>query len=149
MSKIHLTIDSSLENIDMVRTCVGAMAVKLFDELQCYQIELCVVEAVTNCIVHSYKNFENKTVTVSYRMDETKAVIDIIDSGFAMDTRFFQDVSPVFALDLIDLDNIPENGRGLKVIKAWMDEAYYYSEDGVNHMTLVKFIDSSKDVDVF
>ena len=140
MSKLNLVIDSRLENIDLVRSCIATLASKLFDDFRCYQIQLCVVEAITNCIIHSYKKAENHSVTVCYRMDETKLVIDIIDTGVAMDPQFFKDVSPVFDLDPMDIANIPESGRGIKVIKAWMDDAYYYSQEGINYLTLVKFV---------
>jgi serine/threonine-protein kinase RsbW len=139
MSKLDLVIDSCLENVDLVRSCIGLLSSQIFDDWHCYQIKTCVVEAVTNCIKHSYSGVTGRTVKVSYHMDGVKIVIDVSDTGVAMDPQVFKNISPTFEVDPMNLDNLSEGGRGLKIIKAWTDDANYYSEDGVNHFTLVKF----------
>jgi len=138
MSKLALVIDSCYEHVNLVGLCVEFLASQRFDESHSYQIQTCVVEAVTNCIEHSYREAKGHTVTIGYQMDEAGITIDISDTGVAMDPRVFMEIPKKFDYDPMDIENLPEGGFGIKVIKMWMDEVRYASEDGRNHLILVK-----------
>jgi len=136
MGKIDLVIESCYENIDLIGTCIDALSSQLFDAQQCYQIKLSVYEAVTNCIKHGYKGSSGHKVYVTYQMDADRIVLDIADSGIAIDPQILQETSTSFQ---IDPENPLEGGMGLKIIKLFMDEISYQSKDGLNHVTLVKY----------
>ena len=140
MGKLDLMIDSCFEDVNLVGLCIRTLSSKVFDKDQCDQIELCVVEVVTNCIKHSYEGMKGHKVYVAYQAYDDRVVIDIADSGIAMDEKLLENYAPNFDIDKSDIDNLPEGGMGLKIIKTWMDEVRYKTVDGLNHCVLVKYI---------
>jgi serine/threonine-protein kinase RsbW len=124
----------------MVGSCIGALASQQFDEMHAYQVQTCVVEAVTNCIRHSYKGVAGSQVEIHYQTHADKHVIDIVDTGNTMNAQIFLNTSAEFQYDPLDIENLPEGGWGLKLIKAWMDESNYYTQNGVNHFVFVKHL---------
>jgi len=138
MCRLALVIDSCYRNIDLVGSCVKALSAKVFDEPHCDQIEVCVVEAVTNCIRHSYGGAGGYPVRITCQQEPDRIVIDIEDFGLAMAPHVLENQSTAFEFDLDDTEHLPESGLGLAVIKSWMDEVSYRSLDGANHLLLVK-----------
>lgn len=136
MSKISLTIDSCFDDVRLVSSCVRSLAAGMFDDFQTYQIEVCLEEALTNCIKHSYQGMLGREVKATLQIDADRLAIDIADTGVGMDPDCFSCVLPEFEID--PSGDIPEGSRGLKIIKAWMDEAHYWNEGGVNHLLMVK-----------
>ena len=136
MSKIKLVIESCYENIDLVGMCIESLSSQLFEEQQCDQIKICVYEAVTNSIKHSYKGSSEYEVSISCEIIADRIILDIADTGISMDPRFIEDISTVFQ---IDLENPREGGMGLKIIKSLMDEIHYQINEGINHLTMVKY----------
>lgn len=138
MNKLVLVIESHLENVDLVGSCIAFLAARRFDEASIYKIRSCVVEAVTNCIKHGYDGAANQQVAISCQLDGDKLVIDIQDTGKAMDLEVFENATAHFDYDPQDTRCLPEGGWGIKLIKAWMDEFHYYSRGGANHWVLTK-----------
>jgi len=137
MGKIELVIESRYENIDLIGTCIESLSSELFDEEQCHQIKVCVYEAVTNCVKHGYKGESGYKVSVTYQMFADRIVLDIADSGIAMDPKILQDTSTNNFQ--IDPGNPHEGGMGLKIIKLFMDDVSYESYEGINHLMLIKY----------
>ena len=136
MRKIDLVIESCYDNIDLVGICIESLSSELFDQPQCHNIKVVVYEAVTNCIKHSYQGKSGQAVHVTCQMEADRLLLDIADSGIAMDPQNIQSLSPHFH---IDPDNLLEGGMGLKIIKLFMDDMHYQTKDGVNHLTLIKY----------
>ncbi len=141
MGKVDLTIDSCFEDVNLVGLCIRTLASKAFDKDQCDKIEICAVEVVTNCIKHSYKGRKGHKVYITYQAYDDRVVIDIADSGIAINEKLLENDLSNFDIDKSDIDNLPEGGMGLKIIKTWMDEVHYKTVDGFNHCVLVKYID--------
>ena len=136
MSKIKLVIDSCYENIDLIGTCIESLSSRLFEDQQCNQINVCVYEAVTNCIRHSYKGSRGHDVYISFDINENRLILDVSDSGLAMNPKILESTSTTFQ---IDPENPQEGGMGLKIIKSLMDEVSYHTEQGINHLTMIKY----------
>jgi serine/threonine-protein kinase RsbW len=62
--------------------------------------------------------------------------MQIIDSGISRDSFVIKDLD----YDPNDIDNLPESGMGLYLIKQLMDDLDYYSINGKNYFTLRKFL---------
>jgi len=130
---ILLTIDSQLDNVFLVGLAVNEICrVVLPDEVNAYQAELCVVEAVTNAIKHAYKGEPGHRVELTLAVEEDGVVFRVCDTGVPMpqplDTRAAAKNPPLLA----------ESGRGLFIISAAMDEVSYVSHEGTNVLTMVK-----------
>ena len=73
-------------------------------------------------------------------LDENRNfILDVYDTGKAMDQSCLKKANiSSFENDPNDLDNIPESGRGLAVIKETMDSMTYETKDGKNCFTMTK-----------
>ena len=142
--QIKLTIDSHLQNVFLIGLAVNKICSHLgFSELDSYQLELCVVEAVNNVIIHAYKKEAGHEVKVTFRLHPDKLIIDVCDAGKPMEHDLLEKKNLSFLeFDPEDLGSIPEGGMGLVIIKEIMDSTGYKTEDGNNHLTMTKKLPS-------
>lgn len=116
--------------------------VKLFLELDgledhlCNAVEICMTEALNNVIKHSYNNDSTKPIDVEVKKDSKYFEITIIDEGRKRENMVVKDLD----FDPNDINNLPESGMGLFLIKQLMDEMKYYSKDGRNYFTIKKWL---------
>lgn len=93
-----------------------------FDEEAVFAVKLALEEALTNAVKHGNQCDPCKCVTVRYAVDDEKAVIAIQDQG----AGFAPDTVP----DCTSPERLPvPNGRGIMLIRAYMDEVCY-ADDG-------------------
>jgi len=138
--KIRHIIESDLRNVPLVGGAINqACSMIPLSEEECFQIELCAVEAINNCIIHAYDHQAGHEVEVVLSVYPDRVVLEICDAGTPMEQSALRrkDVSPP-EIDHDDVQNIPEGGRGLFVMKAIMDSVEYVTEKGKNCLTLVK-----------
>lgn len=142
MNCLELAIDSDLSQVSLVAVAVNRVCLYLgLNERMAGEIELCVVEALTNAIRHAYKSAPGNRVAVTIEADRSQLSIDVCDSGIAMpgdDQRKLLDVSTAPELHLEDRHSIPEGGRGLQIIRALMTEVSYTSKERLNRLTMKK-----------
>ena len=141
--KIAFTIESDMKNVSLVGMTINKLCSLIpFSEAEAYQIELCVVEAVNNCIEHAYGYQKGRQVEVVFAIETDKLVVDVCDTGKPMDEKAMKNVD-VAQLN-IDPDNfhaMAEQGRGLLIMKQIMDTmTYNTNDDGKNCLTLIKNI---------
>ncbi|OQW93319.1 MAG: hypothetical protein BWK79_11770 [Beggiatoa sp. IS2] len=134
MRKVTLIIQSKLDNVALVGTAIQGLCVLTPLSLPAIDdVQLCVVESVNNVIEHSYANQENDLVEIVVNLYSDGLVIEIKDTGVAMDTSLLKFVtSPDITRKL------PEGGWGLYIIKSRMDEVTYQTCDQTNILRLVK-----------
>ena len=139
---IRLVIDSDLEQVSLVGAAINKMCSLIpFSDTQSDQIELCVVEAVNNCIEHAYGNEKGHQVEITFTLDPDRLIIDVCDTGKSMERELMEqkDISPL-KIDISDLDSIAEEGRGLSIMNEIMDDMTYGTKSGKNCLTLLKNI---------
>jgi serine/threonine-protein kinase RsbW len=135
--EIELRIDSRLENVALVGAAVHAIAGGLgFTEGERANIELCVVEAVSNSVRHAYLGQPGHAVTVRVCADETGVEIHVLDDGHPVPEKNRIPREP--DLDPSDLLSIPEGGRGTFLMHALMDTVGYGTEGAANLLVLKK-----------
>jgi serine/threonine-protein kinase RsbW len=137
---IKLTIDSSLDNVSLVGLTVNKLCASVSSAcIDPNEIELCVVEAVNNCIEHAYGKKGGHTVEVHFSIYGNRLVIAICDTGKAMDPVLVEQTdASLLDLDHDDLHQIAEEGRGLAIMKGIMNRVTYKTEGGKNCLTLTK-----------
>lgn len=140
MNQISLTIDSRPENVPLAGFCAKEFAGHLFNTEQLSNIEQALVEAVNNCIEHGYSGLSKGKIIINYNLSSERFVIELIDQGKEFDATRLEKLNTDFTYDPLDIDNLPEGGFGLIVIKRCMDEISYRREDGKNYWTLTKFV---------
>jgi serine/threonine-protein kinase RsbW len=139
MSHVSLTIDSRPENVPLVGSCAKEMAAEFFSVDKLSEIEQALTETVNNCIEHAYSGSEDRQITINYALSNDRLSIEIIDQGKQFDPERLNNLDTDFDYDPLDINNLPEGGFGLKVIKSCMDEVNYRREDDKNHWSLTKF----------
>ena len=139
-AKLLVTIDSRFDCIPHVGKAVESLC-SLFplSQKQVYEVQLCVVEAVSNAIKHAYHNEPGHHVEVQFEISCDKVSIRVCDLGTTMDQSFLEETSTFhLQTELADPQAIPESGRGLFIMKTLMDEIVYTSKGGKNCLTLTK-----------
>lgn len=137
---IRLIIESKISHISLLAKAVQAVcSEEVKDEITLYNIQLCLVEAVTNVIKHAYHLKPGNFVEVIVGLDEQQVMIQIIDNGEKATPP------PVKELDKHqDLSNLAESGRGLFLIDQIMDEVIWSDSEGKNILTLKKSLENSQ-----
>jgi anti-sigma regulatory factor (Ser/Thr protein kinase) len=95
-----------------------------------WKIELAVMEALTNVVVHAYGEHPGQPIVVSWVDRPNCLSIEIRDWGASMSS------SPDRGLP----DATEEGGRGWPIIRACLDRVKYECRDGVNVLTLEKHV---------
>lgn len=138
--RIKLIIESKLENVPLIGITINKLSSLIFlSDIESYKIELCVVEAVTNSIKHAYGNEAGQDVEVVFTLYADRLTIDVCDTGKPLDQNIMnkKNVSSL-DVDLDDIANLPEGGRGIAIIKEIMDTVSYKSEKRKNVLTMAK-----------
>jgi len=142
LRKIKLIIESNLDDVPLIGIAVNRFcAYAAFSETDAFNVELCVIEAVTNSIKHAYAEKGGQEVMVIFTLSDREAVFEICDKGAPMDPGRLKKAD----LDQSDtekysIDTISESGRGLGIMKKIMDHVEYRSEDEYNCLILKKRI---------
>lgn len=135
-SSIKLSIDSKIVHVALLAKAVrGICSSVIYDEQTLYNLELCIVEAVTNVINHAYKRNPNKTVEVFVKVNDQAVTFKIVDQGE-------KHVNPIIKKELDynpkDVNALPESGMGLFLIHKLMDEVSYTEQDDKNVLFMKK-----------
>lgn len=138
LKTITLTINSDLEQVELIGNCINKLCDLVnYDDLQSYDIELCCVEAVNNCIKHAYNNIPDNLVQVIFTIYESFLEIQVIDNGKTADNLNFNNH---FEMDIEKLDGLPEGGMGLFLINQIMNNVSYIKEKDKNILLMTKDI---------
>jgi serine/threonine-protein kinase RsbW len=142
--KIRLVLDSDLKNVSLVGGAITRVTSLIARPLiSASDMELCVVEAVNNCIEHAYDNEKGHKIEVLFRLYQDRLVIDICDMGKSMGQNCLAKADrSALETDPAHIDTIAEQGRGLAIIKEIMDIVDYETKSGKNCLSLTKFIDA-------
>jgi serine/threonine-protein kinase RsbW len=148
--RITLSIESQYHNVPLVCTAIHQLCSLIpFGDRDTYATELCVTEAVVNSIKHAYRDEPEHTVAVIFCLLANELVIEVRDRGKPMDPALLElKRDTALKIDTMDLDNIPESGRGLAIIQSYMDEVHYRVAENGNYLTMKKKILQSRGDDI-
>jgi serine/threonine-protein kinase RsbW len=126
-----LTLDARLEETDRLAEAVRRLcATAGLSEDQAGELELAVVEAANNVVLHGYRERGGDQYAAELSQDDEGVVVTLVDRGY-----------PVPA-DVLAITDMPpwdvESGRGMAIIKGSVDRFDYRSESGENRMVLRK-----------
>lgn len=136
---IKLIIESKIDSVALLSRAIRAIcSTVLNDEIMLYNVELCLVEAITNVINHAYHRKPGNFVEVSVTIDDYHVNFQIIDSG---DKAPIPPPKKELGFNANDLSTWPEYGMGLFLIYQIMDEVTFGEQEGKNILTLIKYFD--------
>jgi serine/threonine-protein kinase RsbW len=138
--RITFIIDSDMQNTPLIGMAVNRLCLSAsFSTIEAFNIELCVVEAITNSIRHCYGGKVGHEVKVVLTFTQEDIVLDICDIGPPMEPDLLDSAAIQCPEgDDYDIESLAEGGRGLGIIKEIMDSVMYRSEKGENCLTLTK-----------
>lgn len=141
-SHVKLTFESRLANIGMVGAVTRILSSESgFGIIPSAEIELAVIEAVTNVIKYGLAALPTAEVELSFCCFEQYFVIEIVDLGIPIPPQILAAADgSVFNFSVDDMDAWPTSGMGISLIKAVMDRVEYSSIKGRNSLRLIKFL---------
>jgi len=134
---LHLSIESKLSDVALVGHAVRGVCACSPLGLEAYgDMEVCVVEAVSNAIVHAYRQQLGFRVETAITLHQDRICFEISDFGCAI-LKFSP--PPVLEFDPQEIATLPENGMGLFIIQSIMNEVSYRSENGRNTLSFCRY----------
>lgn len=125
MNEMQLKFLSRSENEVFARNVVAAFALPLNPTLsELSDVKTAVSEAVTNCIVHGYRNSEG-WITLRCTIDGERLHIEISDSGKGID-NLDQALTPFYTT----LPEEERSGMGFTIMQTFMSSFSVKSERG-------------------
>ena len=131
-SRVSYTLDSSLDSVNKIEQIAEQYAERYgFDEDTVPHIAMAVREAAVNAVLHGNAYDANKQVRASFETTSDAMIVRIADQGPGLDP------------DKIPDPLAPENilrgsGRGIFLIRAFMDEVNFRQLHPGTELTLIK-----------
>ncbi|MGI4756903.1 MAG: ATP-binding protein [Janthinobacterium lividum] len=131
-TRTSLTLASTLETVDRVEQEAESFATKFgFDEDDVSNIAMAVREAAVNAVIHGNTYQRDKQVSATFEASEDALIFRIADQGAGFDAGNIPDpLSP---------ENILRgSGRGVFLMRAFMDEVHFRQLSPGTELTLIK-----------
>jgi serine/threonine-protein kinase RsbW len=131
-SRVSFTLDSSLDSVNKVELTAEEAAQRAgFDEETATHVAMAVREAAVNAVLHGNAYDPNKHITASFETRSDSLVIRVTDQGPGLD--------PDSIPDPLAPENILRgSGRGIFLIRAFMDEVHFRQLHPGTELTLIK-----------
>ncbi len=132
--RVSYTLDSTLDSVNVAEQTAEQFAAQLgFNEDSCQRIAMAVREAAVNAVLHGNAYDPKKKVSVSYETNGDTLVIRVADQGGGLD--------PTAVPDPLAPENLlKQSGRGIFLIRSFMDEVRFRDLAPGTEVTLVKNI---------
>lgn len=103
------------------------------------QVEVCVVEAINNSIIHAYEGDPANKVELEVSLMPNQLIFDVWDSGTAADVaRMHADHRGALEVQSDHVQDMSESGRGLAIIQEVMDSFEYTPGTERNRFRMIK-----------
>ncbi len=133
-SRVTLKLASSLESVDRVEQAAEKLAVEAgLDEDARFNVTMAVREAAANAVFHGNGGDGAKRIQASFENTGRSLVFRIADEGKGLDPETLPD--PLQPENLLR-----SSGRGIFLIKSFMDEVHFRRLDPGTELTLIKYL---------
>ena len=131
-SRVSLTLGSTLESVDTVGLTAEDFARRSgFDPDTASNIVMAVREAAINAVMHGNGYNPAKSITASFETNSDSLIVRIGDQGPGLDTSILPD--PLAPENLLR-----GSGRGIFLIRSFMDEVHFRQLHPGTELTLIK-----------
>lgn len=142
--RIEFTIESDLGHVFLAGLAVRGICGGFFrNELDVFNIELCVVEALNNAIKHSYSSERGHQIDLHVAVSQNGLTVELRDSGKELHVGG----KPALDFDPASMHSLPEGGMGMFIIYSLMDEVSYTVRNGMNVLSMTKLFDANPESD--
>jgi serine/threonine-protein kinase RsbW len=137
-SRITYTLESSLESVSKVEQTAEQMAKKAgIEEDEVFRVAMAVREAAVNAVLHGNSYDPDKRITASFENTGDALVIRIADQGKGLDPETLPD--PLAPENLLR-----GSGRGIFLIRSFMDEVHFKQLHPGTELTLIKHLGTAQ-----
>ena len=137
-NRVAYTLDSTLDSVNKVEQTAEQLAVKVgFSEDDLHKITMSVREAAVNAVLHGNAYDPSKKIMVAYESSPDSLAITITDEGKGLSEDEVPD-------PLAEENLLKTSGRGIFLIKSFMDEVRIRDLHPGTEITLVKHVHSSE-----
>jgi serine/threonine-protein kinase RsbW len=131
-SRVSLTLGSSIESVDTVERTAEDFALRAgFGPDTVPNIVMAVREAAINAVLHGNTYNPDKRITASFETTSDGLTVRICDQGAGFDPSSLPD--PLAPQNLLR-----GSGRGIFLIRAFMDEVHFRQLHPGTELTLIK-----------
>ena len=135
--RVSYTLDSTLETVDSAEQAASRIASDAgFDDEEVMRIAMAVREAAVNAVLHGNAYDPGKKVSLAFERTGTDLVITIRDQGKGLDPDKIPD--PLAPENLLKT-----SGRGIFLIRSFMDEVQIHPSQTGTEIKLVKHVHGS------
>ena len=137
-TRVTYTLASSLDSVDKVEQTAEQMARNAgIDEDEAFRVSMAVREAAVNAVLHGNAYAPDKRITVTFENNGSDLIIHIMDQGEGLD--------PAALPDPLKPENLLSgSGRGIFLIRSFMDEVHFKQLHPGTELTLVKHLGTAK-----
>ncbi len=105
------------------------------------EMEIGVMEAMTNIVRHAYKDVPIGTIEATYTSALEGITVEFKDTGSPIPSDLFERANNSgLNFDETDVANLPEGGMGVALMHVIFDSIEYNHENNINRLTLFKRI---------
>ncbi len=133
-TKVSYTLESTPASVNKAERIAAEAAAKAgFPDVECGHIALAVREAVANAVLHGNRYDPTKRVTLSFDTAPDLLTVSVRDEGAGF--------APSTVPDPLAPENLlKESGRGLFLIRAFMDEIRFHMMSPGTEIVMIKFL---------
>jgi serine/threonine-protein kinase RsbW len=129
---MSMTLSSSLESVDRLERAAEEFAERAgFDEEVVPHVAMAVREAAINAVLHGNSYSNSKQITATFEASDTDLIVRIADQGSGFDPNSIPD-------PLAQENILRGSGRGIFLIRAFMDEVHFRQLHPGTELTLIK-----------
>jgi serine/threonine-protein kinase RsbW len=133
-AKLSFSLSSTMESVGEVEAAAEKLACEAgLDEDECFRVTMAVREAAVNAVLHGNEYDPSKQISICFENTGSALVFVIADQGKGVDPETLPD------------PRAPENlmrgtGRGIFLIRSFMDEVHFRQLQPGTELTLVKHL---------
>lgn len=133
-TRVSYTLESSLESVNKAEQAAHELAVKGgFEEEDVDRISMAVREATVNAVLHGNRYDPAKRVLLAFEVNPTALKVSVRDEGNGLD--------PDGVADPLAPENLlKQSGRGIFLIRAFMDEVQFRNTDPGTEISMTKYV---------
>ena len=132
--RVSYRLESTLESVNQAEEVAVQVATKNgFNEEDINRISMAVREAAVNAVLHGNAYDPKKKMTVAFENTGGNLVITVADEGKGLDPKKIPD--PLAPENLLK-----QSGRGIFLIRAFMDEVRIRSLEPGTEITMIKHV---------
>jgi serine/threonine-protein kinase RsbW len=132
--KLSFALSSTMESVSEVEAAADKLAAEAgLDEDERFRLAMAVREAAVNAVLHGNDYDPSKRITASFENNGKSLIITVADEGIGLD--------PATLPDPLAPENLLRGtGRGIFLIRSFMDEVHFRQLHPGTELTLVKHL---------